>query len=130
MQPIQFFDDPFESPKPRDEVRLKNLGLYVYEDGRRIAVGFDITPFLERPSIEVTIYNLRGERAGALTVIEAMEANFHLTMHLRDKEPADEYRIEAVLYYEGEDGERLEVDRKAGLIDVSLPGDQTIWEEE
>ena len=63
---IKFFDDPFEGPKPREEVRIKQLGLYMHEDGRRVAVGFDITPFLERPSIQVTFTNERGEEAGSL----------------------------------------------------------------
>ena len=41
---IQFFEDPLEAPKSREDVRLKELGLYVYEDGRRVAVGFNLTP--------------------------------------------------------------------------------------
>jgi hypothetical protein len=81
---IQFFDNPLETPKSREDVRLKELGLYVYEDGRRVAVGFNLTPFIERPSIEVRVLNARGEKAGWLNVIETLDANFSLTMHLRD----------------------------------------------
>ena len=50
MQPINFYDEPPESSRSPEDVRLKSLGLYVHEDGRRVAVGFDITPFQERPS--------------------------------------------------------------------------------
>ena len=70
MQPINFFDDGVELPKGREDVRLKNLGLFVYEDGRRVAVGFELTPFRERPSLEVMATNARGEAAGSMTVIE------------------------------------------------------------
>ena len=130
MQPINFFDEPPESSRAREDVRLKNLGLYVHEDGRRVAVGFEITPFQERPSIEVTVTNERGEVAGSLTVIEALQPNFHLTIHLRDGQPTTLYDVGAVLYYGGGREERVVVDRRSGTIDITQPGDQTVWEEE
>lgn len=130
MRPINFFEDPLEPEgKSRADVRLKNLGLYVYEDGRRIAVGFDMTPFSEKPSIEVTVTNARGEVAGSMTVIEAFKPNFHLTLHLRDEVPTDHYELEAVLYYGSADEEKLVVDRKKGAFDLTQPGDQTVWAE-
>jgi hypothetical protein len=131
MQPINFFDDGFELPKERAEVRLKNLGVFVYEDGRRVAVGFELTPFRERPSLEVTATNARGEQAGSMTVIEALSPNFTLTLHLRDTQATDLYQIEAVVYYDDkEEEQRMEVDRKRATFDVTRPGDQTEWEEE
>ncbi|MDT8305331.1 MAG: hypothetical protein RRC07_05300 [Anaerolineae bacterium] len=131
MQPISFFDDGPDFGKDRSDVRLKNLGVYVYEDGRRVAVGFELTPFRERPSLEIVATNARGERAGSMTVIEALSPNFSLTLHLRDREPASDYELEAVVYYrdEGDEG-RMVVDRKRVVFDASQPGDQTIWEEE
>jgi len=130
MQPINFFDDGFELPKAREDVRLKNLGLFVYEDGRRVAVGFELTPFRERPSLEVTATNARGEHAGSMTVIEALNPNFSLTMHLRDSEPTDLYDIEVVVYYDDEEGDLWQVDQKRATIDTTQPGDQTAWAEE
>ena len=130
MQPINFFDEPPQSSRAREDVRLKNLGLYVHEDGRRVAVGFEITPFQERPSIEVRVINERGEVAGSLTVVEALQPNFHLTVHLRDRPPTELYDVEAVLYYGGGREERVVVDRRSGTIDITEPGDQTVWEEE
>ena len=128
MRPIDFFEDPLQDGRPRSEVRLNNLGLYVHEDGRRVAVGFDITPFAEKPSIEVTVTNARGEEAGHMTIIEAFQPNFHLTLHLRDEEPTEEYEVEAVLYYGGTDEPRMVVDSKQARFDVTQPGDQTDWE--
>lgn len=131
MQPINFFEDGFELPKERADVRLKNLGVYVHEDGRRVAVGFELTPFRERPSLEVTATNAAGEAAGSMTVIEALSPNFSLTMHLRDAHPTDIYQIEAIVYYDDkEEGGRTEVDRKQATVDVTRPGDQTTWAEE
>ena len=122
--PIQFFDSAFEMPKAREDVKFNQVGLFVYEDQRRVAVGFDITRFLEGPSIEVTITNDNGEPAGSLTVIETASANFSLTMHLRDKNPTDLYHVKATLYYGKPDSERMDVYTHVATIDVSKPGEQ------
>lgn len=124
---IQFFDDSSRAPRSREDVRLQQLAVYVHPDGsRRLAVGFDITPFLERPSIDLRAVNARGEPAGSLTIIETNETNFHLTLHLRDREPTALYRLTATLYYaEPETGRRI-VDTRTTEIDVTRPGSQQI----
>jgi hypothetical protein len=96
----------------------------VYEDGQRVAIGFDITPFAERPSILVQVWNADGKEAASLSVIEAMQPNFNLTLHLRDDARKDPYEVEAILYYVGEDGDRLVSDRHARSFRASMPGDQ------
>lgn len=122
---INFFDDPDQAPRVREEVRFQRLGFYVHPpDGRRIAVGFDITPFIERPSIEVAVTNAVGEKAGSLTVIQTLATNFHLTLHLRDRNPTDTYTVEALLYYTSPEEGRLLVDRLTAALDVSRPGQE------
>ncbi|GJM40167.1 MAG: hypothetical protein DHS20C20_04490 [Ardenticatenaceae bacterium] len=121
---IKFFDDPFEGPKPREEVRIKQLGLYMHADGRRVAVGFDITPFMERPSLQVTFINERGEEAGSLHVIETLQTNFSLTVHLRDKAPTDTYEVTAVVYYATPETERVDVHTISRTLDRTTPGEQ------
>lgn len=126
MQPLNFYDDPKGQGNAREDVRLKQLGLFVYEDGRRVAIGFNLTPFAERPSLEVTATNSEGHLAGSMTVIEALSPNFSLTMHLRDSHPTDTYSFEAVVYYKDEQGERMNVDHKRGVIDVTVPGEHVV----
>jgi len=121
---IKFFDNSFGTPKSREDVRFNQLGLFLYEDLRRVAVGFDITPFLEPPSIQVTIRNPQGEEVSSLHVIETAERNFHLTMHLRDKEPAETYEVTAVLYYATPETERVNVDSITRVLDATKPGEQ------
>lgn len=121
---IQFFDNSFETPKSREDVRLKQLGLFLYDDLRRVAVGFDITPFLEPPSIQVTITNPHGEEVSSLHVIETVDRNFHLTMHLRDKEPAETYEVKAVIYYATPETERMDVHTVRRTLDATRPGEQ------
>jgi hypothetical protein len=137
---IDFFDDPLQTPKPPEELRFKQVGFYVHEGGRRISVGFDLLPFLQRPSVEVWLYNAQGELAASLSVIEVLQTNFSMTMHLRDQEPTDLYTAKVELYYNvfaaGEPTEpaspdepqplprqRMAVDSRTIQIDVTQPGE-------
>ena len=123
MMNIEFFDDSSALPKAREDVRFNQLALYLHPSGlRRVAVGFDITPFRERPSIEIEVRNARGEWAGSLTVIETLDANFHLTLHLRDREPTTHYQLKAILYYGSSQEDKLVVDTKFTEIDTTQPG--------
>ena len=121
---IQFYDNLEGGARSREEVRLNELGLYVHEDGRRVAIGFNLTPFLERPSIMVRVTNAAGIEAASLSVIDAIEPNFNLTIHLRDGERADPYQVEAFVYYVSDGGERQICDRKVKTFNSSQPGDQ------
>lgn len=125
---VNFFDDLTHTPKPREDVRLKQLGIHVYSDKRRIAVGFDLTPFLEGPSLEVAIRNKKGEKAATLNVIETNETNFSLTMHLRDAEPTNLYDVQVTLYYAKPDSDKLIVDAQTATFDITQPGDQLIYQ--
>jgi hypothetical protein len=121
---IRFYEDPMEAPKPREEVRIRQLGLFVYEDRRRVAVGFELTPFLERPSIEVRVSNAQGLPAGSMHIVDTVETNFTLTMHLRDKEPTDTYSVKATLYYASPETGRSDVHTRTAEFDTTRPGAQ------
>jgi hypothetical protein len=111
-------------PRAREDVRFNQLGLFVHEDGRRVAVGFEITPFLERPSIDVVVTDEFGRAAANMTVIEALHTNFTLTLHLRDMNPTGKHEVTATLYYFDADRKRLVVDSASRTLDPGLPGEQ------
>ena len=122
---VQFYDEPNWGPASREEVRFRGLGLYLYEDRKRVAVGFDITPFQERPNIEVRLVDDEGGEAASLHVIEAMQPKFSLTMHIRDQSIRDTYDVNAVLYYTShESGDRLIVDSLTKKLDTTQIGEQ------
>lgn len=125
---VNFFDDPSQAPKPREEVRLRRLGLYIYPDKRRVAVGFDLTPFLEGPSIEVSMRNNLGQQAASLNVIETNQQNFSLTLHLRDAQPTEQYHLQVILYYAKPGEEKLIADQQTAIFTVSQPGEQIIYQ--
>jgi hypothetical protein len=121
---IEFFDNPLQESRSRGEVRFNRLGIYVFEDRQRIAVGFDITPFRERPSIDVSIVNNTGAEEASLSIIEAMQSNFNLTMHLREPVADHQYKIQALLYYRTAGGDREVVDKLSRLFDLNEVGEQ------
>lgn len=121
---IRFFDDPLESPRGREDVRFRQIGLFLYPDMRRMMFGAELTPFVERPSIEVVLTNGDGAPAGSLHVIETLTPNFSLTLHLRDAETVNPYRLTAVLYYSWPDRDKIEVDRRSVTFHMTEPGEQ------
>ncbi len=123
---VTFFDDPLKSPNSREDVRIKQLGLFVHEGGRRVAVGFELTQFQERPSVEVIITNTNGIIASTLHVIETLTPNFSLTMHLRDAEPTDLYDVSVTVYYATPETEREDIHTCAGKFDSTQPGEKII----
>ncbi len=121
---IRFFDNPLEQPRRREDVRFRQIGLFIHPDLRRLAFGVELTPFVERPSIEVLIFNGEGAPAGSLHVIETLTPNFSLTMHLRDVTTINPYRLTALLYYSWPDREKIEVERREVSFEVSEPGER------
>ncbi len=88
--PIHFFDISDESPRPLEDVRIKNVRAEVMPDGRRVVVSVDLTPFFEKPSFDVTLLR-DGVEERSTSVVGAMHANAQLTMHLPSGDPSGHY---------------------------------------
>ncbi len=121
---INFFDDPLQGPQSREDVRIKSIGIYIHDDLRKLSFGIELTPFLERPSIEMKMINANDEDAGALNVIETLTPNFSLIVHFRDEQLTDPYRLSAVVYYATPETERVNVDRQEIAFSAAEPGEQ------
>ena len=120
---IRFFDDPLEGPRAREDVRIRQIGLFRYPEERRFMFGIELTPFVERPSIEVLVINGAGEPAGSLHVIETLTTGFSLVIHLRDRATHNPYELTAVLYYTWPDRDRQEVERRTVTFDMDAAGE-------
>lgn len=120
---IKFFSDPMNQPRSREDVRMKQIGLFVHEGGRRVTFGVELTPFLERPCLDVEISNGAGKPAGSLSVIETMTPNFSIVLHLRDEEAIDPYQLRAVVYYTTPETDRADVDSQIVMFSTGEEGE-------
>jgi len=91
--------DPQDVPRPRDEVRLRKLAATPLADGRRVRVEVELTPFLERPNLDLEVVGADGEPLARATVVEADSPVFSLTMHVKDSPGGGPYAIRGTLSY-------------------------------
>src|SRR5215211_18264 len=86
-------------PLPRGDVRITSLAIRPYADGRRMKLSFSLTPFLERPSVDLAVVNAAGQEVASLSLIEAMDTHFDFTVHLRGPEPVGPHDLRLTLFY-------------------------------
>lgn len=98
MQDI-FFSNADEVPLPPDEVRIRLLEAIPRPDGQRIDVRTEITPFQQRPNVELSIRNPAGEEVATLSVVEAIDHKMDFTMHLRETHSGGAYSLEMRVFY-------------------------------
>ncbi len=96
---LNFFDDPDEVPRPPDEVRITEVRAEPLPDGRRVAVSISLTPFLEKPDLDVVILR-DGHEERTLSVIGAMQHEMQVTMHLPAVNPQGSYTVRVDLLRE------------------------------
>ncbi len=108
-----FFSDPSEVPLPPQEVRILLFNVEPNADGRRVVVHFKVTPFQEKPNIEISIRDSADSEVAQLSVVEAIENNMDFTVHLRQEQTGGEYKAYMRLFYSNLDdfelGEREDV---------------------
>jgi len=98
---LMFFSDEAEVPLPPREVRIVDAAAQPAPDGYRVTLRLTLTPFLEYPNLEVTLYRPDGAEERSLMIVGTMERELLLTLHV--KQPmAGVYRVQIDLSYEGE----------------------------
>jgi len=86
---------------PREEVRIERVEAQVYDDQRRVKVAIQVTPFRERPNLEIVIRQAAGQPVATSSVIATMHFKMEFNLHLRGIEnPAGDYTVQVVLYYD------------------------------
>jgi hypothetical protein len=75
--------EPEEAPRPPQEVRVRDLVVAPHPDGLRLRVSMRLTPFLERPNVELEIRDSTGDQLASATVVEPTEPDLSLTLHMR-----------------------------------------------
>ncbi len=95
-----FLHDPNEVRLPPEEVQLTNVQATPQPNGKQVKVLLELTPFMKRPNIAVSITNAAGRPVGQTSILETMQHKLEFTMHLRQVEPGDELRMETTVYYQ------------------------------
>ncbi len=83
-----------------------------YPDGRRVALRIELTPFQQRPNLEIKAKNATGEGVGVVSVVEAMGHRMSLTFHLRGPQPAGWHELDIRLFYQVEERGEVSVDER------------------
>lgn len=86
---------------PRKDVRITGITATPYDDRRRVRVEIEITPFAERPNLDISIQNERGQVVASASAIAIMNFRVSFTLHLREiGQPETEYSVSVQLYYD------------------------------
>lgn len=97
---LNFFESN-DIPQPRDQIKIEKLKAAPYPDGWRVRVGVDVTPFQERPSLEINLFTAQGKNVAQLSVIETMHRSMEFTIHIRGvQSQIGDYILRAELYYD------------------------------
>jgi hypothetical protein len=112
-----FLSDPDVVRFPPKDIRLVDLQAEPYPDGKRIRVVLDLTPFQQKPYIDLNLKDSAGVIAATTSIVEPVTNRLELTLHIR-RPPTDsiaQFTLSATLYYP----DLGEVDHR--LLDLVLP---------
>jgi hypothetical protein len=92
--------EPIEDALPPQEVRITGLRAEPWpENGRKVRVHLDVTPFLERPNMEMIITDSEGAYVSRINIIESIDARVTFTMHIRGENLKNPYTLAATVTY-------------------------------
>jgi len=93
------FHDPSDIPLPPEEVRIRELRVEPLPDQRRVRIFIEITPFQQKPNLEIEILSESGREAASLSIIEAIDYKMQFTVHLKDETHSGDYIASLDVYY-------------------------------
>ena len=105
------FTDLSEVPLPPSDVRIRNLSMDPYPDGKRLRLNLELTPFQKPPSGEILITDLLGNPVASASLIEVIDAQMQLTLHLRTSEPQGQFTAHVIIFYSGDIDDLTEGDQ-------------------
>ena len=95
-----FFQDPNIVRVPPEEVRLLDVKITPQPKSGRVKIFIELTPFMKRPNINVSIINKAGKEVAHASILETMLPKMEFTMHLREAEQGSEYSADMWVYYQ------------------------------
>lgn len=97
---ISFFE-PGDVPQPPEKVKIEHLSATVYPDLWRVGVEIHVTPFMQRPSLEIALFRKPEDKiVASLSIIETMHPKMEFTMHIRGvDDPVGDYNVKVALFF-------------------------------
>jgi hypothetical protein len=93
------FANPEDIPQPPELIRFRDVSTNIYPDKRRIRVKVGVTPFQERPNLELEAFNHTGESVASASVIGMNNPFMELTLHIRGELSPGDYVLKLHLRY-------------------------------
>jgi hypothetical protein len=94
-----FFDSVEANPLPPEKVRITGFTAEPYPEGQRVRVAVEMTPFQQRPWLELVMRDSDGEEVTTANIIEPLNYKLELTMHIRRSDPIGLYSLHIRLFY-------------------------------
>ncbi|MDP2994584.1 MAG: hypothetical protein Q8N46_05625 [Anaerolineales bacterium] len=114
-----FLTDPDIERLPPADTRLLDLRAEPYPDGKRLRVALDLTPFQQKPYLELTLPDSAGEVVAATSIVEPVAWRLELTLHiLKPGATAGEvYKLTVILSFP----DLGEIDRRDLTVEIPFP---------
>lgn len=107
--------EPDDVPVPPPEVRFREVEVSPYPDRRRVRVRLQLTPFLERPDIDLLVQDAQGGLLAAAAIVETNEPSLQLTLHLPATVPAGLLTLVSTIHY----AEQGPVDKRETIFETA-----------
>ena len=115
-----FINDPNLVRSPPAEIRLLDLHAEPEPDRKRLRVVLNLTPFQQRPNIELDLKDSSGNVVASASIIEPVGWKLELTLHIRKPDPVyGKYTLTANLSYP----ELGDIDRRSLIIEIPVPAE-------
>ncbi|NPA27082.1 MAG: hypothetical protein GXO36_05755 [Chloroflexi bacterium] len=114
-----FFEDPNDPKRPPEEVEVRELRVEPLDHGR-IRVYLTLSPYQQRPHINLTVWNAQQQPVAELLIVEPVNPRMEFTLYLREEAPAGSYRVAASVQYPPP-GFKFQLPEEGEEIPLELP---------
>ena len=102
MSPLRgpYSYQPAEEGLPPQDVRIVELSAEPWHDSsHRVRVTLELTPFLQKPDIEVVLARQDNVKVASVNIVESIDPRMTFTMHIRSETLDDTYLLQAKVTY-------------------------------
>ena len=92
--------EPDDVPVPPADVRFRAVEVAPLPDGRRLRVRLVLTPFMERPNVDLLVQDRQGSPLASVAIVETNDPSMQLTVHLPPAPPVGPLTLVSVIHYE------------------------------